>query len=96
MVREVLERQPYPGDLDDLGNRWVTDTALDLIAGTTRAFVCLPMREQYFAMRHVQSLTEIERTDMVYALFQEVDAVRRTLRVYARDRRDRGDDRLPV
>jgi hypothetical protein len=30
MVRGVLERHPYPGDVDTLSNRWVTDTALDL------------------------------------------------------------------
>ncbi|RQW87639.1 MAG: hypothetical protein EHM79_07480, partial [Geobacter sp.] len=30
MVRGVQARHPYPGDLDAAGNRWVTDTALDL------------------------------------------------------------------
>ena len=30
-LRQVLARHPYPGDLNAEGNRWVTDTALDLL-----------------------------------------------------------------
>ena len=31
MMQGVLERHPYPGDTDLQSNRWVSETALDLI-----------------------------------------------------------------
>ena len=31
MMRDVLKTHPYPGDTDPGSNRWVSDTALDLI-----------------------------------------------------------------
>jgi hypothetical protein len=72
MVRGVLERHPYPGDVDHLSNRWVTDTALDLADRYDPGFVCLFYAHQYFAMRHVQS-TETERRTMMADVFQEVE-----------------------
>jgi hypothetical protein len=72
MVREIQARRAYPGDLDDAGNRWVTDTALDLIAGYDPSFVFLTYARQFFVGRY-SVLTESERTDMVSDLFQEVE-----------------------
>ena len=72
MVREVLERHPYPGDASDLSNRWVSDTALDLIDRYNPRLVCLLYAHQYFAMRHVQT-TEADRRAMIADLFQEVE-----------------------
>jgi len=72
MVREIQARRAYPGDLDDAGNRWVTDTALDLIAGYDPSFVFLTYARQFFVGRY-SVLTESEWTDMVSALFQEVE-----------------------
>lgn len=72
MVREIQARRAYPGDLDDAGNRWVTDTALDLIAGYDPSFVFLTYARQFFVGRY-SVLTECEWTDMVSALFQEVE-----------------------
>ena len=72
MVRDVLERHPYPGDVDKLSNRWVTDTALDLADRYDPRLVCLLYAHQYFATRHVQS-TETERRTMMADVFQEVE-----------------------
>jgi hypothetical protein len=71
-VRGVLERHPYPGDVDRLSNSWVTDTALDLAGQYDPQLVCLFYAHQYFAMRHVES-TETERQTMLADLFQEVE-----------------------
>ena len=51
MVRGVLERHPYPGDLESLSNRWVTETALDLIRAYAPSLVCLSYAQQYFMQR---------------------------------------------
>ena len=31
MLRNILKRHPYPGDVDILSNRWVTESTLDQI-----------------------------------------------------------------
>ena len=52
MVKDVLQRHPYPGDLDPGSNRWVTDTALDLIDRYSPRFVFLTYAAQYFSGRY--------------------------------------------
>ena len=46
---EVLARHPYPGDVEEQSNRWVSDTALDLIQTYDPRLVCLSYAQQYFA-----------------------------------------------
>lgn len=72
MVREVQSRRPYPGDLDDAGNRWVTDTALDLIAGYDPSFVFLTYARQFFIGRY-SVLTQTQWADTVSSVFEEVN-----------------------
>ena len=72
MVMEVQARRPYPGDLDDAGNRWVTDTALDLIAGYDPSFVFLTYARQFFVGRY-SALGEGEWAAMVSSVFREVE-----------------------
>jgi hypothetical protein len=72
MVMEVQARRPYPGDLDDAGNRWVTDTALDLIAGYDPSFVFLTYARQFFIGRY-SPLAEDEWAGMVASVFEEVN-----------------------
>jgi hypothetical protein len=72
MVREIQDRRPYPGDLDDAGNRWVTDTALDLIAGYNPSFVYLTYARQFFVGRY-SVLSEGEWSAMVSGVFEEVN-----------------------
>ncbi len=72
MVKEIQARRPYPGDFDDAGNRWVTDTALDLIAGYEPSFVFLTYARQFFVARY-SVLTESEWATMVSSVFEEVN-----------------------
>ena len=50
-MRELLQRHPYPGDLAAQSGRWVSDTALDLLAGYQPQFVFLTYAQLYFAQR---------------------------------------------
>ena len=52
MVKGVLQRHPYPGDMDPGSNRWVTDTALDLVDSYNPRFVFLTYAAQYFSGRY--------------------------------------------
>lgn len=72
MVTELQARRPYPGDFDDAGNRWVTDTALDLIAGYDPSFVFLTYAWQFFVARY-SVLTESEWASMVSFVYEEVN-----------------------
>ncbi len=71
MVMEIQARRPYPGDLDDAGNRWVTDTALDLVAGYDPSFVFLTYARQFFIGRY-SVLSGREWGEMVTSVFDEV------------------------
>jgi hypothetical protein len=72
MVKNVLASHPYPGDIDIQSNRWVTDTALDLIDKYHPQFVFLSYAQQYFSMRFTQ-LAQAEREKMMNAVFLEVE-----------------------
>jgi hypothetical protein len=52
MVGGVLQRHPYPGDMDPGSNRWVSDTAIDLVDRYKPRFVFLTYAAQYFAGRY--------------------------------------------
>jgi hypothetical protein len=70
IVREVLRHHPYPGDTS-LSNRWVGDTALDLMDRYRPHLVCLLYAYQYFAMRAVEQ-DESDRRRMLMNAFREV------------------------
>jgi len=72
MVREVQDRHPYPGDLDAAGNRWVTDTALDLMERYDPSFVFLTYAQQYFSGRFVP-VTEAQWAATVETVYHEVE-----------------------
>lgn len=71
MLRGILERHPYPGDMDILSNRWVTDTALDLIDGYNPQFACIIYAHQYFAARYAPMSGE-QRKTMIEDVFAEI------------------------
>ncbi len=72
MVRAVQERHPYPGDLDVAGNRWVTDTALDLMERYDPSFVFLTYAQQYFSGRYsLQS--DADWAAAVASVYEEVE-----------------------
>jgi hypothetical protein len=70
-VREILAKHPYPGDVDIQSNRWVTDTALDLINAYQPQLACLFYSHQFFAGRYTQ-MTEDQRNKMIEDVFNEV------------------------
>ncbi len=72
MIQGVLERHPYPGDTDIQSNRWVSETALDLIRVYKPRLVCLSYAQQYFSSRF-SSLTQQEYESMIQGVFKEVN-----------------------
>lgn len=72
MLRDILKRHPYPGDVDILSNRWVTDTALDLIDAYEPEFACVFYSHQYFAGRYTP-MSEEQRKAMIENVFEEVE-----------------------
>lgn len=71
MVGGVLSRHPYPGDGDDASNRWVTDTALDLIEQYEPRFAFISYAQQFFFTRFTAISAEMRR-DLIAGLFSEV------------------------
>ena len=72
MVRGLLERHPYPGDVSIESNRWVTETALDLVGSYHPELACLFYSHQFFAGRYTP-MTEDQRQKMMESVFHEVD-----------------------
>ena len=68
---EVLARHPYPGDVEEQSNRWVSDTALDLIKAYDPQLACLSYAQQYFAQRF-SPVTPEQRQHMTQSVFEEV------------------------
>jgi hypothetical protein len=72
MAAGVLSRHPYPGDVDEQANQWVTDTAMDLISHYDPDLVCLSYVQQFFSDRHF-SHPETERKRLCAAAMAEAD-----------------------
>ena len=72
MLRRILERHPYPGDVDILSNRWVTDCALELIREYEPGLACVMYAHQYFSGRYTP-MTEDQRTRMIENVFDEIE-----------------------
>ncbi len=72
LVREILERHPYPGDVDAQSDQWVTDTALDLIEKYDPRLACLFYAHAFFANRYI-AMTDLDRSRMIQEVFLEVD-----------------------
>jgi hypothetical protein len=72
LLKETLERHPYPGDVEAHGDQWVTDTALDLIGTYEPRLACLFYARAFFASRYT-AMTDQERARMLQDVFREVD-----------------------
>ncbi|MBA4390974.1 MAG: hypothetical protein C0399_08550 [Syntrophus sp. (in: bacteria)] len=72
MVKGVLQKHPYPGDMDPGSNRWVSDTALDLIDSYDPRFVFLTYAAQYFSGRYTP-MTKETRAGMILDTFLEAE-----------------------
>ena len=72
LVKEVLDKHPFPGDLDERANHWVTDTALDVLERYNPNFVFLTYAHQYYAMRFNQP-NKAEQQRLIAEAFKEVE-----------------------
>jgi hypothetical protein len=72
IVKEVLQKHPYPGDMDKGSNRWVSDTALELIGKYMPRFVFLSYAAQYFSLRYTP-MTEEARSTIIAGAFREAE-----------------------
>ncbi len=71
MVRDLLARHAYPGDVNVESNRWVTDVALDLIREYCPDLAFLFYSHQFFAGRYTP-MNEEQRRAMIESVFGEV------------------------
>lgn len=72
LVKGVLQRYPFPGDLEEQSNQWVTEVALELIGEYNPQFVYLTYAEQYYNGRFTK-MTPQERSDMLAVAAREVE-----------------------
>lgn len=72
ILRDILKRHPYPGDVDILSNRWVTESTLDLIEAYEPQLACVIYGHQYFAGRYTP-MTDDVRKRMMADVFAEID-----------------------
>lgn len=72
MVKGVLKRHPFPGDLEAQGNRWVTDAALAFIREYDPRFVYLTYAQQYYHGRYT-AMAPRDRASMLEAAAAEID-----------------------
>jgi len=72
MTKALLQRHPYPGDMDPGSNRWVNDTALDLIDRYQPRFAFLTYAAQYFAGRYT-AMPKETRARMIADAFLEAE-----------------------
>ncbi|MDT8899768.1 hypothetical protein [Anaeroselena agilis] len=70
MVSDVLRSHPFPGDIDARGNKWVTDTALDLAGRYDPHLAFLVYAQQYYALRFDAPPPD-ERAALIAAAFEE-------------------------
>jgi len=71
IVRRILAKHPYPGDVEIESNRWVTDAALDLIEAYHPQLACVFYAHQFFAGRYTP-MSEDQRNKMIEEVFREV------------------------
>jgi hypothetical protein len=72
MARGVLARHPFPGDMDERGNEWVTDVALDFIREYDPGFVWVTYAQQFYNHRYTP-MSEDDRLKMVKAACMEAE-----------------------
>lgn len=72
MLSGILKKHPYPGDVDILSNRWVTDSALDLIEAYDPQLACIFYAHQFFAGRY-SPMSEEQRKKMMENVFFEIE-----------------------
>ena len=72
MVKNLIMKHPYPGDVEIQSNRWVSDVSLELIEKYRPQLACVSYAQQYFSSRYVP-LGKQRRQKMISDLFEEID-----------------------
>ncbi|MEN6390064.1 MAG: hypothetical protein ABFD04_06570, partial [Syntrophomonas sp.] len=72
MVRDIIAKHPFPGDVEMATNAWVTDTALELIEKYDPQFAFISYGLPYFTFRFHQTTAE-ERKRVVDSVFKEIE-----------------------
>jgi hypothetical protein len=72
MVKALLSKHLFPGDTDPAANSWVTDTALDLIAGYNPRFVWLTYARQFYSCRYTE-MSQGERAALFSSAAGEIN-----------------------
>jgi hypothetical protein len=72
LAAQILRAHPYPGDLTGAGDRWVTDTALDLNARYVPDFMLLVYANLYFPAVF-SPLSEEERAAQIAQTFGQIE-----------------------
>jgi len=71
MVKEILARHPFPGDVEIAANNWVTDTTLDLIEKYDPQLACVTYSMPYFIFRF-NEITAEEKATVIASVFREI------------------------
>ncbi len=72
MVKGIIAKHPFPGDVEMLTNAWVTDTALELIDKYEPQFASIIYALPYFTFRF-QETAAVERQKIIDSVFREID-----------------------
>lgn len=72
MVKGLICRHPYPGDLELKSNTWVTDVALDLLGQYQPQFAFLSYAQPYFVQRF-RNASSTEREEIFASVFAEIE-----------------------
>ncbi len=70
LVRSILKKHPYPGDVDARSNGWVTDVGLDLVEAYQPQLACVFYSHQFFSGRYTP-MSEDQRKKMIAGVFLE-------------------------
>jgi|GEM_PF-77051 len=72
MVKGIIARHPFPGDVEMATNAWVTDTALELIDKYQPQFAFISYGLPYFTFRFHETSAD-EREQVIQSVFHEID-----------------------
>ncbi len=72
MVKGIIAKHPFPGDVEMATNAWVTDTALELIDKYEPQFAFISYGLPYFTFRFHDTAPE-ERQKIINSVFQEIE-----------------------
>lgn len=72
MVRDIIARHPFPGDVEMATNAWVTDTALELIDRYEPGFAFISYGLPYFTVRFQETPADT-RKQVIESVFKEID-----------------------